>query len=114
MRAGPIQQFPWAEAAGEEPAETGARVVFQLPKLGCQMKSNKLTYAAYPKFPDGPLRQHRFGEHLQDEVPIVEGILVCWPVMVTLYLDQHRVKGSLETDSSMNLDFPSLEGLPEE
>lgn len=58
------------------------------------MKSNKLTYAAYLKLPDGPLRQHGLREHLQDEVPIVEGILVRWPVMVTFYLEEDKQKKS--------------------
>ena len=63
------------------------------------MKSNEETYTAYPKFPDGPLGQHGFRQHLQNEVPIVEGILVCWPIMVTLYLEEDRQKKkvSLET-----------------
>lgn len=56
------------------------------------MKSNEQTYAAYPKFPDGPLGQHGFRQHLQNEVPIVEGILVRWPIMVTLYLEEDRQK----------------------
>lgn len=52
------------------------------------------TYAAYPKFPDGPLWQHKLREHLQDEVPVVKGILVRRPVMVTLYLEEDGQKKS--------------------
>lgn len=60
------------------------------------MTSDKPTYAAYPKLPDGPLRQHGLREHLQDEVPVVEGLLVRWPVMVTFYLEENRKNVSLE------------------
>lgn len=66
--------------------------VFHLPKPGYLMKSNKLTYAAYPKLPDGPFGQYRLREHLKNEVPVVEGILVRWPVMVTFYLEEDRRK----------------------
>lgn len=58
------------------------------------MKSDKPTHTAYPKLPDGPLGQHWLWQHLQDEVPVVEGVLVRWPVMVTLYLEENRQKKS--------------------
>lgn len=60
------------------------------PKLGFKMKSSKPTYTAYLKLPDGPLGEHRFRDHLQDKITIIEGVLVCGPVMVTLYLEENK------------------------
>lgn len=62
------------------------------------MKPNKPTYTAYLELPDGPLGEHGLRDHLQDEIAVVEGFLICWPVMVTLHLEKKKQgKVSLET-----------------
>lgn len=82
------------------------------PKLGFKMKSSKPTYTAYLKLPDGPLGEHRFRDHLQDKITIIEGVLVCGPVMVTLYLEESKEeKLSLGTQCGVGLDSPSLKSL---
>lgn len=61
-----------------------------LLELICE-EQRRYTHVADLEFSDGPLGQHRLGLHLDDQIPIVQRLLIKWPVMVTLHLNK-RVK----------------------
>lgn len=49
-----------------------------------------MTYAADVELSYRPLRQNRLGQHLDDQVSVVQRILIEGPVVVTLHLDAGR------------------------
>lgn len=48
------------------------------------------TYAVDVKLSDRPLGQNRFGQHLDDQVSVVQRILIERPVVITFHLDGGR------------------------
>lgn len=53
------------------------------------MCDNVLTYTADVELSNGPFRQDGFRQHLDDQVPVVQGVVVKGPVVITLHLDTH-------------------------
>lgn len=49
-----------------------------------------VTYAADVELSYGPLGQNRLWQHLDDQVSVVQRILIKWPIVITLYLEQSR------------------------
>lgn len=60
------------------------------------------TYTADFKLSYCPLWEHRFRQHLNNQVSIVQGILVMGPVLITLYLQGHKERDSVFTTAINN------------